>query len=346
MSSPGLSQPNVLGEAAVWSRRLVVTTVLTVGAVALLATSVAPSVAMVIAVAGFLAGVPHGAIDHLLATRLFAGRSLVMVVGVYAALAVGMWGVMRWAGPLALLMVVALSAVHFGLGELEVSRALTGWRPTPIVASAIAVAGCGGLVLPLARSGAQLQTVAAAVSPDLAVVLGHVWVQFALAATWVVAAVIAIAAALRSGHNAVALDVALIGALGMLAPPLAAFAVWFGGWHALRHVARLMTVETGCAALLTVGRTRDAVMRLGRLAALPSAAALTVLAGLTWLTASANDSEAAVAEVLRVLLALTVPHMVVVFWLDRWSARAPLSSNGRQDCSPPPGVASASTRPR
>ena len=276
---------------------------------------------MVIAVTGFLAGVPHGAIDHLLATRLLVGRSLLMVVATYAGMAVAVWAVLRWAGPAALLIVVALSAVHFGLGELEVSRALTGWQPAPLVAAGVVVAGCGALVLPIARSGAQLQTVAAAVSPDLARVIGTAPVQVVLALSWLAAAAFVIAAALWAGHPAVALDIALIGLLGMLAPPLAAFAVWFGGWHALRHAARLMTVEPGCAALLAAGRRRDAAVRLGRLAALPSAAALTVLAVLIWLTASANDPTAAVAEVLRVLLALTVPHMVVVFWLDRMPTR-------------------------
>ncbi len=314
------SHSDVLGAAAVWSRRLVIAAVLTAGAVSVIVPSAASSVAMTIAVTGFLAGVPHGAVDHLLATRIFPGRSLMVVVAVYAGLAVATWAVLHWGGTAALLIVVALSAVHFGLGELEISRALTGWRPSASVASAVVVAGCGALVLPLARSGEQLHSVAAAVSPDVATVLGCAPMRIMLAAMWLAAAAVAITAALRSGRHAVALDVALIGLLGMLAPPLVAFAVWFGGWHALRHSARLMTVEPGCVALLDVGRRREAAVRLGRLAALPSLAALTVLAGLVWLTASANNPSAAVAEVLRVLLALTVPHMVVVFWLDRLSA--------------------------
>lgn len=317
-----------------------IATVVVAVAVSFVAPSIAPSVAMVIAAAGFLAGVPHGAVDHLLATRIFAGRSLAMVIAVYAGLAIATWVVLRWAGPTALLLVIVLSAVHFGAGELEVSRALTGWQPGAVVASAVVVAGCGALVLPMARSGAQFHSVAAAVSPDLATVMDRAPVQVMLAVAWLAAAVIAIAAALRSGCNAVALDIVLIGVLGMLAPPLVAFAVWFGGWHALRHTARLMTVEPGCVALLAADRLREAMFRLGRLAALPSAAALTAVAGLIWFTAGASHPEAAVAEVLRVLLALTVPHMVVVFCLDRWSAR--LSSTGRQDCAPLPGAASAS----
>jgi Brp/Blh family beta-carotene 15,15'-monooxygenase len=343
-------QPDAVAASVVWSRRLVIGAVLFTGAMSVLVPHAAPSVAMTLAVAGFLAGVPHGAVDHLLAARLCAGRPFSVVVGVYAGLAVTVWAVLRWAGPTALLIVVALSAVHFGLGELEVFRATTGWQPDRVVALAAAVAGCGALVLPLARSGAQLQTVASAVSPDLARIIGQAPVQIALAVSWIAAATVAIRAALRAGHSTVAVDIAVIGALGVLAPPLTAFAVWFGGWHALRHTARLMTVEPGCAALLADGRRRDAAMRLARLASLPSAAALAVLAVLVWLTASANEPPVVIAEVLRILLALTVPHMVVVYWLDRLSAkdirRAVLSSSAHRGRRLRPGAVAASTPTR
>jgi len=305
-----------LQAAAVWSRWLAVAAVLLAGGLAVLTPSVAAPIAMTLAVMGFVAGVPHGAVDHLVTGRLIGDRPMVLVIVVYAGLACATWALLRWVGPVALVAVVVLSAVHFGLGELEVSRLMTGWRPGPITATAIVVAGCGALLLPLARSGDQLRSVATAISPGLARIIGAVPLQVGLAAAWLVAAVIAVSAALRSRHAVVALDVALIGLLGLLAPPLVAFAIWFGGWHALRHAARMLEVEPGCAGLLATGQPRSAVLRLVRLAALPSAAALTVVAALVWF-AAATDSTVVIAEVLVVLLALTVPHMVVVFWLDR-----------------------------
>ncbi len=147
--------------------------------------------------------------------------------------------------------------------------------------------------------------------------IGSASVQFALVAIWLVAALIAVGASLWWGHPTVALDIVLVGALGLLAPPLVAFAVWFGGWHALRHSARMLAVEPGCAALLATARPRAAVSRLIRLAAVPSVAALTTVVALGWFTVAAPDPTAVVAEVLRLLLALTVPHMLVVAWLDR-----------------------------
>ncbi|HTY28145.1 MAG TPA: beta-carotene 15,15'-dioxygenase, Brp/Blh family [Mycobacterium sp.] len=322
---PGDSAPAAhtqpLALAAAWSRRLVVFTVLLATGATYFQPALAGPVVLALAGVGLAAGIPHGAIDHLAAARIAGGRSIFVVAVAYAGLAAAAWVLMVWAGPVALLAVVVLSALHFGLGELEVARQLTGWRPGAVVAAAITVAGCGALLLPLARCGDQLSGVAAAVSPDIVVLLEATWVQIGLVVTWLVATLVAVAGSLRSGYRAVAVDIALVGFLGALAPPLVAFAVWFGGWHALRHCARMLTVEPSCAELVAAGRQRAAVGRFVRLAAWPSAAALTVVAALGWFTVVATDPTALLAEVLRLLLALTLPHMVVVLWLDRTTNR-------------------------
>jgi beta-carotene 15,15'-dioxygenase len=159
--------------------------------------------------------------------------------------------------------------------------------------------------------------VASAMSPDLGALIGAGPVRLGIAAVWSVAGGVAGAAALRAGRASVALDILLVGALGAFLPPLAAFAVWFGGWHAVRHTGRLLADEPGCAALIAADRTPAALRRFARLAAPPSLAALAVLLLLVARTTAAPDPERAIAEVLQVLLALTVPHMVVVLWLDR-----------------------------
>lgn len=312
----GQSSLSPLRAAAIGSRMIVL------GVVIAFAGHMIPlgsSAALIVAAVGFLAGVPHGGMDHLMAMRL-AGRSQFVVVAVYAAMAALTWAVLQWGGPAALLLVVMLSAAHFGLGELEVTAELTGWRPRLPVSAAIVIAGAGALLLPLARSGGQFDTVAAAVSPGLAQLIGMAPVRTAVLVVWIVAAVVAVAAALSAREPSCALDVLLIAGLGLLAPPLVAFAVWFGAWHSVRHCARMVGQEPGCAALLSQGQTRAAWMRLARLAAPMSAAAVVGVLALAWFTATASDTTAAVAGMLRLLLALTVPHMVVVWWLDRRSA--------------------------
>src|SRR5205823_5724486 len=85
---------------------------------------------------------------------------------------------------LSLVPVLVLSLVHFALGELEFIRETSGWRPGRVVTAALAVAGTGALLLPLARAGRQLAGVASSVSPELGLVLASGPVRITLVAVW------------------------------------------------------------------------------------------------------------------------------------------------------------------
>ena len=175
--------------------------------------TISAPVALVVAGLGFAVGVPHGAADHVIATRLASGRPIALVATMYGCLAGCAWALLRWADPTALIVAVALSALHFGLGELEVIHRLSRWWPRPAMAAAIVVAACGALLLPLARCGAQLSAVATAVSPNLATAIVQTPVQQGMVAVWLLAAFVVIVGSLRSGHPAVALDVVIVGAV-------------------------------------------------------------------------------------------------------------------------------------
>jgi Brp/Blh family beta-carotene 15,15'-monooxygenase len=305
-----------LAAGARWSRHVVLAAIGLSLVVTTVPAGTAETLDLVLVGLGLLAGLPHGSIDHRIAVSL-SGQRMSVVVLVYAGVAAGSWVLLTTAGPIALLAILSLSVAHFGLGELEILRAVTGWRPSQAIATAIGVAGTGALLLPLARSGVQLADVAEAVSPSLAIPLGNPFLRAGLAGMWVLAAVVVAAAAVRAGHAGVALDVAIVGALGALAPPLVAFTVWFGGWHAVRHYARLLTVDAGCAHLLADGQVGRGVAVLARAAAWPTLAAAAVIAVLVLAAASADDPTAAIGTTIVVLLALSVPHMLIVMWLDR-----------------------------
>lgn len=309
---------HTLAAGARWSRYVV----LAVAGLCLVATNLPAGARaildLVLVGIGLLAGLPHGSIDHRLAVSLSGQRMSVVVLG-YAGVTAGSWVLLSTAGPIALLVILLLSVAHFGLGELEIVRTVTGWRPTRVVAAAIGVAGTGALLLPLARSGEQLADVAGAVSPSLAVALGNPAVRVGLAGVWLIAAVVVGAAAVRAGHVGIASDVAIVGALGALAPPLVAFAVWFGGWHALRHYARLLTVDADCAHFLAEGEVGRGVTTLARAAMWPTLAAAAVIALLVLVAAAADDPTAAIGTSIVALLALSVPHLLIVMWLDRTS---------------------------
>ncbi len=299
-----------------WSRWLVAAVVGVSVAASLLPAGAHDLFVLVLVLAGLLAGLPHGAVDHRLAADL-TGRPTVVVAAGYAAVAALTWALITTAGLVALVPVLVLSLVHFALGEREVMRTTTGWRPSRPVSWAAAVAGTGALLLPLARADASMGAVATSISPHLGALVTAGPSRFALVAVWVLAASVALVPAVRDRRWGVVADIVLVGALGALAPPLVAFAVWFGGWHALRHCARLLTVDRASAALLARGQTRGAVGALVRAAAWPTLAAVAVLATAVVATVRSTDPAATVGATLLVLLALTVPHVLVVMVMDQ-----------------------------
>ena len=125
---------------------------------------------------------------------------------------------------------------------------------------------------------------------------------------------VAIAVRVARGRRASAAELALLAAAATLVPPLAAFGAYFGGWHSVRHVARLLAEDPANTADLGAGRLARPVGRFARSAALPTAAALATVLGL-W--ALAGGWQAFVAADLLVLAALTAPHLIVIAWLDR-----------------------------
>lgn len=314
--------PACLPAATRLSRRVL----LGVLAVALLvgaATGTAPwsasgPLVLALAAAGLVLGLPHGALDHVLATRL-TGWSMPLVLTAYVVSAALAWVALVLLGLPALLAVLALSLAHFVAGEVEVARATWAWPADRITALAVGLAGTGALLLPLARADRTLLDVASALSPGLGELLAHPATRTGLVASWLLAALLTVRATRRQGVHGPVRDLGVLAALALLLPPLVAFGLWFGLWHGARHVARLLEEEPRAAALLATGRPRAAVAHLARLAAWPSLAALAALVAIVLVTTSSGRGDAALAQAVQVLLALTVPHMLVVAVLDRRS---------------------------
>ena len=268
-------------------------------------------------VVGLLLGLPHGAVDHLGAGAGAPGgasRPGVLALG-YAALAVAAYLTFRWAPGPALAVFVVLSAWHFGSGETAFADLRAG-RPVRRQVAAAGVLGAVVVLLPLARGGVETAAVGAAVVPGWDGVLPPVL------ATTVTVVVLAGAAVLggvrlRARRWPEAGELAALLALVLVVPPPAAFGAYFGTWHSVRHVARLLAADPAGAADLAAGRLGPPLRRFARSAALPTVAVLAVLAVL-W--SAGGGWRGFVADYLPVLAALTVPHALVVRRLDRAQA--------------------------
>ncbi|WP_158550746.1 Brp/Blh family beta-carotene 15,15'-dioxygenase [Geodermatophilus sp. TF02-6] len=265
-------------------------------------------------VGGLLLGLPHGAVDHLVPGRRLGWRPVRLAVFAagYAALATVAWLVFRaWPGP-ALVAFVAVSAWHFGTGETAFADLRAG-RPVGRRPIAAAVVGAVVLLVPLVRGSADTAAVVAAVVPGSAGRL-PAWLPATVLGVVLPAAAV-LAARLVGGRRWVeAAELVLLACLGLVVPPLAAFGVYFGCWHSVRHVARVVAEDPAGAGDLAAGRLGRPLRRFAVQAALPTAAVLAVLA-LLW--SAADGWPSFVATDLPVLAAVTVPHALVVAWLDR-----------------------------
>lgn len=120
-------------------------------------------------------------------------------------------------------------------------------------------------------------------------------------------AAVAVLALTATGDREAASDTALLTALDLLAPPSTAFAAYFGGWHALRHTARVVDALVAQGQLPPQRSLPGAVATLGRRSAWAAGVGL-VAAGVL----AARDPKHASDNAFAAVLGLTVPHMTTV----------------------------------
>ncbi|WP_299036595.1 beta-carotene 15,15'-dioxygenase, Brp/Blh family [uncultured Pseudokineococcus sp.] len=287
-------------------------------------------------VAAVVVGLPHGAVDLVqpeLAARSRRGRALVgaSYVGLVAMAVLAL----RVAPLPVLAALLVLAAAHFGLADDVVHRwrAAGGSGPRALSGALVAAArvvALGGvpvaLPLALADSGVLALLDVLAGGAGAAVVTGARLALGPVAAAVLVTAVVAA----RRRDAVGALEPLVLVALFALAPPLAAFAAYFGLWHSLRHLTRLLAVDAVRSRAarpspppspspehLTGEELRAAGGRFMRAAALPTGIALV---GLVVLAVVAGGDVLPAALVL--VLCLTVPHAVAVALADRALHRA------------------------
>jgi Brp/Blh family beta-carotene 15,15'-monooxygenase len=269
---------------------------------------------VVIAVAALALGIPHGALDHLVALPKSKPLVMVLFIAIYVLVAIVAVIAILEFNVVGFIFVLLMSATHFGIGDTafinEMDRRGGRKRALPRTIYAVA-AGTTPVLIPLVNSAST--DALAQVNPALID-----WHQgFDQEILYGVSgfAVIAIMTLFLSQRKRESIDIALLLALALIAPPLIAFAVYFGCWHAMRHTARLtLTLEPSQRAFADED-SKGAFMR-AVIPGLPALVGTFLIAGvLALLDNEFNDDFFWMALV--VVWALTVPHMAVTAKLDR-----------------------------
>lgn len=267
---------------------------------------------LLFAVSVALLGLPHGATDLLLARSLvgrrWSARWAWMTAGAYVVLALLV--VAFWiAAPLAGLIGFALlSLLHFGLADVEAGSRAEGWTAVEVVGR-----GSLALVVPVLFHPEAIGQVVAWLVPGTSpgVFLEPLPPLFDLLLGWMLGAVlITFVRDLTSGprRRTRAYEMAALGAAAAMLPPLAFFALYFCGWHSMRHAIDM-------AAALPEARRGGwaAAVAYARISAPLSLAALAMAAFAYTLLRPTTPADAALMQVVFVgLAALTVPHMLLV----------------------------------
>jgi len=261
-------------------------------------------------------GIPHGALDHLVTLKNSEPLQMTLFIFLYVCAAlIGIWAILHW-NVFGFIAVVLMSSLHFGVGDsafiAELDR-LGNRQGTSIPVWAYASAG--GLlpvIIPLVNS--RSSDALGKINTNL--INWHygstAYIQIAVAAISTLSLVTLL---LRKRFRDV-VDIALLAALAIFAPPLVAFSVYFGCWHAMRHTARLTSLLPSSIKAFERGSGFGAF----KAAVIPGLPAL--LGTIIFIALLAGFSHTEISSsflwlTLVTVWALTVPHMIVTARLDR-----------------------------
>ena len=262
-------------------------------------------------------GIPHGAVDHLVALPATSKSKLVLLIIGYVAIAIlAVLAILHW-NKLGFQLVLAMSAFHFGFGDAafvaEQDRLSGRQRMKPKTQNMFAIsAGSIPVLIPLLNESTAsalreinpvLITWASDIAPQL---------KFLVAFFFVTTLILLI----TEKRMREVIDLSLLALLALIAPPLVAFAVYFGCWHAMRHTARLTLILPKALIAAEKNNPRGSFLA----AVIPGLPALfgTVIVALVIAVLDTTNIDASYLWYLLVVVwALTVPHMMVTIKIDQ-----------------------------
>lgn len=270
---------------------------------------------VVIALIALAIGIPHGAIDHLVGLPRTSPAKMAIFILIYVAVAIAaIVALLTW-NVIGFIAVVAMSAVHFGIGDAafasEIDRRTANPKPLQKYLYA-AAAGAVPVIIPLVseNSNSALERI----NPEL--LNWHQGLNNDLLLWTMLLTAGALLRLVQKRRDAEAIDLVLLYLLAVTAPPLVAFAVYFGCWHALRHTARLTLILPKSQLAFKSGSIAGA-LRSAILPGLPALVGTFVVAAAIIIFRGDSLGDQFLWVTLVVVWALTVPHMAVTARLDR-----------------------------
>ncbi len=268
-----------------------------------------------LAVIALIIGIPHGALDHLVTLPKDKPAKMALFVIIYVLIAVAaVWAILRW-NVLGFQLVVIMSAAHFGIGDaafIAESERLNNGVSKSLTDRLIYALPAGLLPVFVPLTSDLTNSALAEVNPQLINWAGSNSNLIHLLVLLIAASSLFILVLKRDDKSA--MDLALLAALSILTPPLVAFAIYFGLWHALRHTARL-TLNLSKSEIAYQNNEPKRAFINAVIPGIPALIGTFIVAAV--LAATNPDNSRLLWSILIVIWALTVPHMMVTAKLDK-----------------------------
>ena len=268
-----------------------------------------------LAAIALIIGIPHGALDHLVTLPKDKPAKMALFVIIYVLIAVAaVWAILRW-NVLGFQLVVIMSAAHFGIGDaafIAESERLNNGVSKSLTDRLIYALPAGLLPVFVPLTSDLTNSALAEVNPQLINWAGSNSNLIHLLVLLIAASSLFILVLKRNDKSA--MDLALLAALSILTPPLVAFAIYFGLWHALRHTARL-TLNLSKSEIAYQNNEPKRAFINAVLPGIPALIGTFIVAAV--LAATNPDNSRLLWSILVVIWALTVPHMMVTAKLDK-----------------------------
>ncbi len=269
-----------------------------------------------LAIAALAIGIPHGAVDHLVALpQTSRPRLVLLIIGYVLVAVIAVLAILHW-NKLGFQLVLAMSALHFGFGDAafiaEKDRLENRQRMRQKVQNMFAISsGIIPVFIPLLKSSTK--SALAEINPALISWASDIEPQIKfLVGFFLVLTLILLA---KDNRPREFIDLIFLTGLALIAPPLVAFAVYFGCWHAMRHTARLTLLLPKSVNAANENNPRKSFLS----AVIPGLPALvgTVVVALVIAVTDSNIDASYLWYLLVVVWALTVPHMIVTSKIDQ-----------------------------
>jgi Brp/Blh family beta-carotene 15,15'-monooxygenase len=258
-------------------------------------------------------GIPHGAVDHIVAKQVAESNQRTFSLARFLAqymLQIVLYAALWYLFPaMSLLLFILLSAWHFGESDVQPAPRHLAWKTAQFILGSFVLFFIlmrqpdltGAVIQSITQENTHASAAWSWLSVNALVVYGVLLAALGCAVAWAHTQAPIALPLKRWGYFIV-----LLGVINFL-PLLPAFALYFGGWHALNtfhHMANFMGHTSGISKLWK--------------AALPFtllAFVFLLLTGVVWFTTLANHDP---IPVLFIFIALiTLPHLVVMHKMFR-----------------------------